>query len=523
MPVFNRLKKLGWREITIQVGLILAVLANQDCSSGLQAVSQENSQSSLGNSSSTTTTPSLKNTVSVASLTANNTTASSAFTDIYTNYVTNTVGTAGKPTTNGDALPINVSGVSVHTLMPNHPNMKIYVETQDWFGHNASNVVNGQLVANALYYQSLDVGYSSSANAAAQVDEMVRRGIDGASVNWYGPGTIGDAAVANMFSHAASAYPGKFEVTVDIDHGAFTETGSPCAGLTPTNMAICFLNYINTNYGSSSAFMMMNGKKVIMWFLLPDDTLNTQIDWPTVKTYATSLNMMMLIENPVVLDSWTFYNDDGFSDGAYAWVTNNGTYSSSNTSAAYSWLADEFFPSVLSNTSKFSVSGAWRGFNDVAASWTSNQLIPTACGSTWLGTFAANDATTANLNAIMIDTWDDYAEGSEIETGIDNCLSSVTGSSSSASLTWTSNFGTDPWSGAQGSEASLDHYEIWLSTDSGSTAAMMYQVVPTGTGSGSVLLSALGVPSGSYLAYVRAVGKASIQNHTSTAISITIP
>jgi len=449
--------------------------------------------------------------VSVASLSANNTSASSAFTDVYKNYVTGTIGTSGRPTTNGDAVPTNVSNVSVHTLLPKHPNMKIYVETQDWFSHTASNTVNGKLITNATDYGSLDIGYDSSSNAAAQVDDMVRRGIDGASVNWYGPNTMGDSAVAAMFKQAASAYNGKFQVTVDIDHGAFTETGSPCAGQAPTAMANCFLDYINTSYGSSPAFMTLNGKKVIMWFIT-GASIDSQVDWAAVKTHANSLNMMMLLDNPTT--SWDFYNGDGFSDGAYAWVALDGNY-------GLTYLNNQFFTAAKTNSNKIAFGGMWRGFNDVAASWTQNGLLAGRCGQTWLDTFAANDATTANLSAVMIDTWDDYAEGSEIETGVDNCLSSVTASVASGNLKWTSSFATDPWSGFSGSENTVQTYEIWVSSDNGATASLAAQVSPNGMGAGSIAISSLNIPSGNYVAYVRAVGKASIQNHLSAGVSFT--
>lgn len=446
-----------------------------------------------------TSTP-VAGSVSVSSLTANNTSASILFTDIYKNYVTGTIGTSGKPTTNGDALPMNVSNVSVHTLMPKHPDLSIIVETQSWFCHNASNEKNGVMASNATCNGALDIGYNSDTNAAAQVDDMVRRGIDGAAINWYGPGTIGDGALTNMFSRSENAYGGKFKVTVDIDKGAFQEAGSPCAGKNPTNMATCFLDYIDGKFGNSPAMMKINGKKAIYWFILEQD-IDSQIDWATVKAKANSLNMVMIIDNP---GGYTFYNNGGFSDGAYAWVGND---------------INSFYSTAKQYSSKITVGGVWRGFNDVAAGWTSNFIIPSRCGQLWLDNFALNDAK-SGASAIMIGTWDDYAEGSEIETGIDNCLSSVSASISGGNLTWTSNFGVDPWSGYLGTEATVDHYEIWISADGGKTASLAAQVAPKGTGSGSIAVSSLNLPSGSYKAYVRAVGKPSIQNHTSAAVSL---
>lgn len=446
----------------------------------------------------------------LAQLTSNNTSASSAFTDNYFNYATNAVGTAGMPTTNDDALPINVSNVSMHTLMPNHPGMKIYVETQSWFCHDTSNEKNGQLVPNAQCSGALDIGYDSASNAANQVDDMVRRGIDGAVVNWYGPGTIGDRATANMLKQSASAHGGTFEVTVAIDKGAFDNPPGVCANKSPTDTANCYLDYIDSSYAGQGAFMRINGKKAVYWFITQQD-IDAQIDWSAVKNHANSLGMAMILDNP--WDGFTFYNGDGFSDGAYAWVSADGT-------SGLDYLNKTFFPTAQQHPGSIVIGGTWRGFNDVAAGWSSNLHMPSRCGLTWLDTFAANDAKGA-MSAVMIDTWDDYAEGSEMETGIENCLDSINVSVNQGTLSWQDSFGKDPWSGVSGSEKTIDHYEVWVAGNNGQSATLAAQVSPNGSGAGSVAISSLNVPSGNYVAYVRAVGKPSIQNHLSSGTSIT--
>jgi hypothetical protein len=426
---------------------------------------------------------------------------------VYYNYITGSVGTSGMPLTNDDALPVNVSDVSVHTLLPGHPNTKIYVETQDWFCHNASNTQNGKLVSNATCNGSLDVGYSSASNAANQVDDMMRRGIDGAVVDWYGPGTIGDQAAASMFNRSVSTYGGKFQVSIDIDHGAYNSPPSPCANLDPTATTTCYLGYINSSYGSSPAFLRINGQLAVFWFITLQ-SIDSEINWTTVKSYANSLGMLMILENPYA--GFNFYNGDGFSDGAYAWID-------PDENSGLSYLNTIFFPTAKQYSSEIAIGGTWRGFNDIAASWTSNGHMPSRCGQTWLDSFAANNA--QSLSAVMIDTWDDYAEGSEMETGIDNCLSSIAVSVSGSTLNWSDAFGSDPWSGVSGSEQTIDHYEIWASSDNGVTVTLAAQVSPSGSGSGSIAISSLNIPSGNYLGYVRAVGKPSIQNHLSAGVS----
>jgi len=81
--------------------------------------------------------------------------------------------------------------------------------------------------------------------------------------------------------------------------------------------------------------------------------------------------------------------------------------------------------------------------------------IDQQCGQTWLTTFAEAGrfySAYHQLPALIIPTWNDYEEGTEIETGIDNCVN-VKASIKDEKLTWT----------ITGSENTIDHYTI-LST-----------------------------------------------------------
>ena len=85
------------------------------------------------------------------------------------------------------------------------------------------------------------------------------------------------------------------------------------------------------------------------------------------------------------------------------------------------------------------------------------------CGNTWVQTFKEmthnNDfSSSRQLPFLQIVTWNDYEEGTEIETGIDNCLS-LQASTDGTNLSWTPTF-----SGA-GSESTIHHYQVFDSTD----------------------------------------------------------
>jgi hypothetical protein len=79
------------------------------------------------------------------------------------------------------------------------------------------------------------------------------------------------------------------------------------------------------------------------------------------------------------------------------------------------------------------------------------------------------------LAAVMVDTWDDYEEGTEIETGIDNCLSSVTTSLAGTTLSWSPTWGADPMnSSVTGDESTLYKYSVYLARQGGTDLIATY-------------------------------------------------
>jgi hypothetical protein len=95
---------------------------------------------------------------------------------------------------------------------------------------------------------------------------------------------------------------------------------------------------------------------------------------------------------------------------------------------------------------------AYKGFDDSDAGWGKGRRIDQQCGQTWLATFAVAGrfySAHHQLPALIIPTWNDYEEGTEIETGIDNCVN-LKASIQDEKLTWT----------IAGSENTIDHYTI---------------------------------------------------------------
>jgi len=239
------------------------------------------------------------------------------------------------------------------------------------------------------------------------------------------------------------------------------------------------------------------------------------------------------------------------SDGGFTWVAPSG----SGTAASQDdWGNKSQLDSQLSTESSALASGvtganglpityfagAWKGFDDRMANWSpswSNSSTPRPapvapnyprttsqrCGTNWLDTFAETGkyfTTSHQAPFLMIGTWDDYEEGTEVETGIDNCVTSFSSSLAGSTLQWTIGL-----SGDGASERTVDHYTVWYSTDGGTgeQLAQLTTVTPTGTGTSgsySVNLSqyCASLPATSVL-YVQAVGKPSITNHLTPGVT----
>jgi hypothetical protein len=155
------------------------------------------------------------------------------------------------------------------------------------------------------------------------------------------------------------------------------------------------------------------------------------------------------------------------------------------------------------------VGAAYKGFNDSLAAWGLHRIMGQQCGQTWLKTFSEINGfynATKSLPALQLVTWNDYEEGTEIESGINNCFS-VSAAVSGNSLNWT----------PKGDERTVDHYQLYISSDRQNLMPLANMAV----GLRSVNLCSYTIPVGNYVLYVQAVGKPSMANAISSPASFT--
>ena len=397
----------------------------------------------------------MKPTTTLAQQTSNNTSAADSF----------------KTQVNGNAAAGNVSKLDIHSLLYPGNHTKIYAHFMGWFGT----------------YSHMNVGYdsTSSAQVSRQVQDMVRRGIDGVIIDWYGQGTTSDLATLQVMK-AAEAHPG-FTFAIMVDAGAIKRHS--CSGCTPQQALAKHLQYIEQTYFDSPAYMRIQGKPVITNF---DIDLNFPIDWKAAGAAVVSDPTFLFQSSPAFTHAMT--------GGGYSWVQPKTT----DYGSAY---LNSFYKTGKSYSSLETVGASYKGFNDTLALWGANRIMDQQCGQTWLQTFSKINGmynSGNQLDALQLVTWNDYEEGTEIESGIDNCVS-VNGSIAKNSLNWS----------ITGRENTIDHYKVYVSTD----GKNLMPLTDVSTGSGTVDLCSFALASGNYQLFVQAVGKPNLLNQISNAVA----
>ncbi len=390
-------------------------------------------------------------TTTLALQTANNTSAASGF----------------QTQTNDNLGASNVSKVDIHSLLYPAATTEIYAELQPWFGDK----------------RHMSVGYISwdPNQVDNQLNDMVSRGVSGVVIDWYGPADKTEPTTLAWLTAAAN-HPG-FKVLIMIDKGAVTL--SPCSGCSPQQTVIYLTKYVLQNYATSPSYATLNGAPLITQF---DLDRHFTLDWNAIRAAAPNV-------------AWIFQSAAGFthtfSSGSYSWMN------ATSTQYGMDYLT-KFYNAAMQTPQEMAWGAGYKGFNDTLASWSLNRIVGQQCGQTWLQTFTKLNSyynSGQPLPILQLVTWNDYEEGTELESGIDNCLT-VSGSFSGSLLQWA----------VKGNENTVDHYVVYFSADNQNLLEL--NTLPAGMH--SMDLSPYSLGSGSM--YVQAVGKPSIKNQMSAPV-----
>lgn len=248
-----------------------------------------------------------------------------------------------------------------------------------------------------------------------QIHRAQAMGISGFVVDWYGDREpFIDQSYSRMQKLAAK---NKFHVAMMYDES------NEVVGA--TDEAIADFKMFHDAYLSSSspgheAYLTYEGRPVI--FIFPKG-LHT--DWSKVRASVSSWNPapLLIYEAPPGPDANAF---DGFYPWFYigpkGWAADGGNWGEDSLTSFYQTMRDKY-------PDKMIVGGAWAQFNDSKASWGLNRQIAARCGQTyqdtfnlWRKVFPADQP----IPFMLIETWNDYEEGSAIERGLPTCNAPAT-------------------------------------------------------------------------------------------------
>lgn len=254
----------------------------------------------------------------------------------------------------------------------------------------------------------MDVGYSSDDPAVLrrQIQQAHRMGISAFIVDWYGESRPFSDHNFGLLEEAAEE--AHFQVALlynesEDDDGQATDEAMAA-------MDRAYEAYIGPEAPHHRAYLTYNGRPMI--FIFPK---HGHVDWDRVVDHCRQWEASPLL----------FYKDEppaqfsGDFAGLYAWVqpgTPGWTADGSNWGEQY---LQNFYKNMTNrHPDKIAVGAAWPGFNDSAAKWGLNRHMQSRCGETFEDTLHLYNRyfdADRPLPFVMIETWNDYEEGTAIE------------------------------------------------------------------------------------------------------------
>jgi hypothetical protein len=303
----------------------------------------------------------------------------------------------------------NVSKVNVHSLLYPGNTTKVLVHYLPWFDGGMDTGVN-------VNYSNANPTYINAFFA-----DLVSRGVDGVMVDWQGQTDISDAdwLISQPIIHNYTAASGsKLSFAIMLDANLLNNYSG-----TNQSKVLAAMSYINTHYLSDASYLTYNGKPVVGDFGL---TAASGINWTAIQAAYPNVQFVHL-DNATSPDGFGIPN----SAGSFLWV--NPPPSPQNPVPPDLSGMDDFYTRANTHPTQITMGAAYKGFNSQYASWDPQEYVNQQCGATWLNSFTKINQyynSAKQLPFLQLVTWDDYYEGTPLETGIDSCLALTTSVSS---------------------------------------------------------------------------------------------
>jgi hypothetical protein len=253
-----------------------------------------------------------------------------------------------------------------------------------------------------------DVGYASYDPGVLQkqIRQAQHMGISGFVVDWYGQSNpFSDHNFALLQEAADSNH---FQVALLYNEPEDEDAQATDEAISALDRA--YKAYIGPGAAHRAAYLTYNGRPMI--FIFPK---RGHVDWNRVVEHCSNWEASPLF----------FYKDEpppqyvqDFA-GFYPWVQpgqRGWTADGSNWGEQY---LENFYRNMRNKHSdKIAVGAAWPGFDDSHAKWGLNRHMQSRCGQTFedtLDTYKQYFDSDHPLPFVLIETWNDYEEGTAIE------------------------------------------------------------------------------------------------------------
>ncbi len=259
-------------------------------------------------------------------------------------------------------------------------------------------------------HSHMDVGYSSHNPGVLkkQIEQARSVGISGFVVDWYGDSApYSDQNFALLEKVASKLH---FQVALLYNEPEDEDDTSTDGAIAALDKA--YKSYIGPSAKYKDAYLAYKGRPVI--FVFPKQG---HVDWNVVAQHCAGWNAAPLFiykdEPPV-----QFANDFA---GSYAWVQPGaGGWAADGSNWGEQYL-DYFYKNMTTkHPDKITIGAAWPGFDDSAAKWGLNRNMDYRCGKTYEDTLHLFNRYYDSANPLpflLIETWNDYEEGTAIERG----------------------------------------------------------------------------------------------------------
>jgi hypothetical protein len=158
--------------------------------------------------------------------------------------------------------------------------------------------------------------------------------------------------------------------------------------------------------------------------------------------------------------------------------------------------------------------GSNNNYNNNVTARQCGQLLYLETQKTWVtGTGFTLYSSSNQLPWMLVPTWNDYGEGTNVEDGINNCYTLTASISGASTLSWSLN----PTDVTYASTTTIDHFTIWYEDAVGNLykAADNVPVSTLTTNIGNL------IPIGTWTVLVEMVGKPLIHNQMSNGVRFT--